>query len=253
MLKAELLERTLKEIDHAVDDAIDQVLDVENQDHLAHPKIFKLHSKHFKKKIEEKLVHFKKSFARGYELILDQAFHLSEKTGIPAQDFELKISPQLDEHAYKTILVNALKEKTPLQCCYAYTGDMMAAIYELAVELYKDKKYTQSSDVLQFLITLNPYVCWFWQLLGRIEQAQHRWKEALYIFEIAIGSDPENLECYEDAIKCCLQAGNYEEGVSILDRGLAFIKASKAVKKHEALKVHLKEMKTYVNSLIKKE
>lgn len=90
MSKTDLLERTLEEIDHAVDKATDQILALEHKEHLVHPKLFKTHSKHLRKKIEKVLSLFKHSFVHGYEIILEHALEMSEKQAFPLKTLNLK-------------------------------------------------------------------------------------------------------------------------------------------------------------------
>lgn len=247
---ADLLIVTLQEIEEEADKTLSQVIQEESKVYAAHPEHFKIHSKHLKQEFDHHFRDFKTSFVKGYKYILENVSSLSEKTGVDSHDFELQASKNQDLHMFEITLQNALQTKKPLQFCFKYTGKMMAAVYDLALETYRNKEYSICHDILVFLVTLNPYVCWFWQLLGKTELKNHHFNEAVHVFKIAIGMAPENLEVYKDAVRGCIQAEKPEEALSILDESVNFLESQRATKKRKELLGNLQAMQAYVAQLI---
>lgn len=247
----EIIENVLKQYEESVNKLTNRVIEEEKKHYHSEIEPFDNHAKKLKKQIEQQMKGFKDSFTNGYKLILDYAGQ--GKLNAPPEQFALLPSDQegISQENKKVSIDQDFALKKPLQSTCGYSEDMMTAIYDLAVTLYEAKEFSMAFDILNFLITLNPYVCWFWQLLGRIFHAQHKYVEALYAFEVAISCNIEGLEGYQDAVKFCCSAQKYDEAQRILDYGIEVIEGSENSQDRGDLKESLKSMKAYVKKISK--
>lgn len=245
---ATFLEKTLQNYDEAVEDFVNQMIEQERPSYHSKFKDFETHAHEVKEQSIKQLMNVKESFLRGYQYVLENG---PKYLSIPKEKFELE--PLKDEN--KTVsekqLARLLKASRPLQEICGYTSEMMTGIYQLGLDLYRSKDYKLCGDVYTFLASLNPYICWFWQMLGKCYQMQEMYFEALYVFEVAINCNIYNFEGYLDAVRCCVQAKQFEEAQRIVDYGFNAVNLSDHPQQFEELKNNLEKLNRQVMDLIK--
>jgi tetratricopeptide (TPR) repeat protein len=111
-----------------------------------------------------------------------------------------------------------------LQAVLGFADDILLDMYEVAFGLFEAKRYTECIDAFIFLTTVNPNVGSFWLGLGSALQMDARLDEALAAYKIAITKDPERLDGYLYAARCCMQLKDYDEGARICDVALELAK-----------------------------
>ncbi len=114
-----------------------------------------------------------------------------------------------------------LAHQQTLQAVFGFADDVLLDMYEVAFGLFEQKRYSECIDAFIFLTTINPNVSSFWLGLGSALQMEARLDEALAAYRIAITKDPERLDSYLYAARCCVQMKEYEEGQKICDTALA--------------------------------
>ena len=97
-----------------------------------------------------------------------------------------------------------LKEHGVLQGVLGVSGQAMGTHeFRLLRIFFEQKKYEQTSWVLQYLLFLNPYICWLWQQLAHCCQAQNRWDEAEWALGVALNCGPDEPDLYRLAVQAC--------------------------------------------------
>lgn len=245
MNEAEILELSFSKFDHTANKLANVLLEEEKKSYRTDVQPFEVHEAETKAQFHNSCNKFKQSFVQGYQTVLDCA--AKGETKFSQKDFKLDWSGLPDgEKITKKILLQILQETRSLQQIYGYTGEMMTSIYEIGVKLYQKKDFDQCINIFTFLITLNPYVCWFWQMLGKAYQALKKYVEALGIFEVAIKCNLYGIESYQDAVKCCFAENNFQGALRILDYGFDAIRVSANPESLANFKNGLQTLKNYV-------
>lgn len=193
-------------------------------------------------KIKESLHTIKKAWTRGYYLMLEK---------IP-QPEKYRLDHLKKKHYAPSTkeMFSQFGNKTLQEEC-GYDGEMMGNIYDLAELLLHKREFENAADLFLFLTTLNPYVCWFWQGLGFAYQEQLKYEEALDSFKFAIRCNLYDLDCYEEAVRCCLNKRDVTEAFNILEFGLKLIENSDNSNNLEEFKKGLNKMKLFIQNLKK--
>lgn len=242
------IEKTLKNYDDSVEDIIDKIIEQEKANYHSDLKDFTTHAREVKEQTSKQMMIFKESFLKGYEYVLENG---PKYLSVPKENFVLK--PKFGEGASFTEkqLARLLKASKPLQEICGYTSEMMKGIYQLGIDLYRSKDYKMCSDVNTFLVCLNPYISWFWQMLGKSYQAQEMFPEALYAFEVAINCNIYNFDGYLDAVRCCIQAKQFEEATRVIEYGISSVNVSDFPQQLDELKKNLEKLKNQLNRLVR--
>lgn len=117
-------------------------------------------------------------------------------------------------------MLEYLAHHQTLQAVLGFADDILLDMYEVAFGLFEQKRYSECIDAFIFLTTINPNVSSFWLGLGSALQMERRPDEALAAYTVAINKDPERLDGYLYAARCCMQMKDYEEGLKICDKAL---------------------------------
>lgn len=242
------LEKTLKNYDEAVEQFVNQLIEQERSSYRTDLKDFDTHAREIKDQSAKKLMNVKESFIRGYEYVLENG---PKYLSIPKEKFELEPFRKENKTVTEKQLALLLKSGKPLQEMCGYTSDMMTGIYQMGLDLYRSKDFNLCTDIYTFMISLNPYICWFWQMLGKCFHMQERYLEALYAFEVAINCNIYNFEGYLDAVRCCVQAKEFNEAQRIIDYGINAINTSDHPQQFEELRTNLEKLNKQINDLIK--
>ncbi len=121
------------------------------------------------------------SVSQGYHLVMNEInSDPSMKDRINDFRIDIKIIRQMRHPSEASQL---LKEHGVLQGVLGVSGQAMGTMVQIAQNFFEQKKYEQTSWVLQYLLFLNPYICWLWQQLAHCCQAQNRWDEAEWALE----------------------------------------------------------------------
>lgn len=245
MIKVDFLDIALKEIDKRMHAFSRQQIQEQLKNYHSEFKSVDEYQAELEHETEEKILEFKKSFISGYHIVLEEEDNLFRKTGIHVQKM-LDEDLSVDEKASQAMLLEAVKDQKPLQFAWGYNGKMMSAIYEIAMNFYTSKEYDKSLDVTQFLIGLNTYVCWFWQLLGRNYKAKQQFPYALFAFETALQLGEENLEAYQDIVKCLIANQEQPKALQFLNDEIDYLQKREDHDSFEELINDLKAMKAYL-------
>ena len=182
-----------------------------------------------------------KKLLEEYSAIISHGYHLvmSEIASDPTKkarinDFRLKtnIIRQMKNPADAGEL---LKEHGVLQGVLGITGESMGDMYCIAENFFEQKKYDQASWILQYLLFLNPYLCWVWQKLAQCAQAQNQWGEAVWALGVALNCDPKEPELYRLAVDACLEAKEYDQAKEFVQFGLEH--SQKLIHQEKALEI----------------
>lgn len=244
---ATFIDKTLQNYDGAVEDFVNRYIEQEGSYYHSDLKDFATHAHEVKEQTSQKLMDYKDSFLRGYKYVLENGPKFIEN--VSKEQFILEPAQPQDtnKNLPERQLEKILNASKPLQEICGYTSEMMTGIYKMGLDLYKSKDYQSSIDLFTFLVTLNPYICWFWQMLGKSYQAQQSFIESLYAFEVAINCNVFNFEGYLDAVRCCVQAKESNEALRIVDFGIHAIDTSENPKQFETLKKDLESLKKQLN------
>lgn len=90
-------------------------------------------------------------------------------------------------------------------------------LYEIARDLYKNKKFAESSDALFFLANLTQEHSLMWLTLGFAEFQQNKWDEAIKAFTLANLCDPTDLSSAVYSAECYRKLGNQARADLIID------------------------------------
>lgn len=193
--------------------------------------------------IKETVTAYKNSLARGYHLVLENIAKIS-----PLEVGKYDISSKIENFiSDKEDLEEILEKKKVLQVVFGYTGKMMREIYIFADSLLQAKNYKDAEDVFFFLISLNPYICWFWQGLGKCMQMQERMDEAIHSYLVSINCDPLRIHGYNDVVRCSLAFKNFDLAYQVIDygRGIANAEQSKELNNGlETMMAYIEKIKT---------
>lgn len=206
---------------------------------------FEAYSAKLKNNLSTSLSSYGNAYQNGYKIVINRIANKKEgeeqkKFYIPG-NLEKTVKNQDDFY-------DLLEKKEVLQAVFNYTGEMMSEVYELGVNLRQEKKQKESADVFVFLITLNPYVCSFWQGLGKAWQEQEKYEDALHAYTTSINCDPYRIGSYRDAVRCCLDDKNYDNALAILNHGLEAVDVAADEEAFKDFKKNLEAMKAYVET-----
>lgn len=204
------INRVLKNYDMAAEEIVNKILEYENLSQHSELKD--------KAELSSKLFDFKDSFLRGYEYVLEFG---PKYLHFPKKKFLLK--------SFHHEGTNTLQEACD------YDGAMMKGIYRMGLDLYRAGDYQMCIDLYTFLIGLNPYICWFWQMVGKTYQAKKEFPDALNAYKVAINCNPFNFEGYNDAVNCCIQTKEFSGAIEIIDKGIDFINHSENAHQYNEL------------------
>lgn len=147
-------------------------------------------------------------------------------------------------------MLEFLAHNQTLQAVLGFADDILLDMYEVAFGLFEQKRYSECIDAFIFLTTINPSVSSFWLGLGSALQMEQRLDEAMAAYKVAISKDPERLDGYLYAARCCMQMKEYEEGQKICDIALELAEENprndqlvKMVQDVRKMKRHLGEVK----------
>jgi type III secretion system low calcium response chaperone LcrH/SycD len=147
-------------------------------------------------------------------------------------------------------MLEYLAHNHTLQAVLGFADDILLDMYEVAFGLFEAKRYAECIDAFIFLTTVNPNVSSFWLGLGSALQMEQRHDEALAAYKVAITKDPERLDGYLYAARCCMQMKEFEEGQKICDVALELAKdhpeneqLAKMIQDVRKMKRHLSEGK----------
>ncbi len=138
-----------------------------------------------------------------------------------------------------------LQEHGVLQGVLGISGETMGEMNRIACNLYDQKKYDQACWILQYMLFLNPYVCYLWQELGLCCQALNQWDEAFWAYGVAINCDPHEKETYSLAVKASLDLKDYEKAREFVQGGLDRFQRQLPNQKNE-IKEFLEDLKEYI-------
>ena len=207
---------------------------------------FTIYAEKLRSSITDSLNMYYNSFQKGYRLVLEQI--ANKKSSEEQEKYHI---PGKQQKAIQTLedFSENLEHKQVLQSLFEYSGQMMSEVYELGIRLRQEKKLEESASIFIFLVTLNPYICSFWQGLGKVSHELQRFEEALNAYFISINCDPYQIGSYRDAVRCCLDNKNYEEAITVLDHGLKAIEIAEEEESLKDFSQNILVMRAYVESL----
>ena len=186
-----------------------------------------------------------------YSAAISKGYHLvmHEISSDPVKKYQIN-DFRIDTHIIKQMrnaedACRLLQEHGVLQGVLGISGEAMGDMYAIAHNLYEQKKYDQASWVLQYLLFLNPYICFLWQALGRCTQALRQWDESLWAFGVAINCDPREQETYRLAVEACLELKDYEKAREFVQTGLDRYQRALPHQKNE-IKEYLEALKEHI-------
>lgn len=233
------------EFEQQVNQLCESVSDLQRPFYQSDLQSFDAYAAGLSQQIKDSIISYKDHLTRGYELVLN---HINQTN--PSQIERYKIGSKISHLvSSEEKLLDVLEEKKVLQFVFGYDGKMMREIYEFADKLYNEKNYSDATEVFLFLISINPYICWFWQGLGKAFQAQNQFEEASNAFLMALNCDPKRLDGYRDAIRCSLEFKNFDTIDKIISYGMNVADSSEAFDSVEELKNGLATIKTYCDQL----
>lgn len=242
------IESALKHYDFAIEDFINYKIEQEKPTYHSTLKNFDMYVLELRKQSSKDQKEFKDSFLRGYEYVLENAPKYPASTA--KENYILEpIKPKENLSFIERHIRIHLDQSSTLQEQCGYTNEMVEGIYNLGFDLYTSKDFNTCADVYTFLVVLNPYVCWFWQMLGKCKQMQGIYSEALSAFKIAINCSPHNFEGCFDAVNCCVQAKEFDEAISIIEEELERINDSDSQIDLQEIKTNLEQLKKQVSKL----
>lgn len=244
------VDKTVKNYDTVVDKFINKLIEEERSSYNSKLKDFNTYSQEIKEQTSKKLTDFKESFLRGYGYILENGPKCIPS--VPKEKFVLN-PVQKEKHKKMTErhLAKILRASKPLQEICGYTTEMMTGIYQMGVDLYRSKDFKTCTDICTFLVTFNPFICWFWHMLGRCYEQQNAHLEALYAFEVAINCNVHQFDCYAAAVGCCIHAKEFGEAHRIIDYGINVVNTSDHPQEFEQLRVSLVKLQKEVDRIAK--
>lgn len=111
-------------------------------------------------------------------------------------------------------------EGKTMQDVVGYTDEMMLELYDVAVDLSKQKHHDDSIAAFVFLTTINPKVAAFWIGKGVSHIHAHQNAEAEMAFLKALDVHPSDVNGYLFAIKFYLDQNNKAQAEEVLEGGL---------------------------------
>lgn len=232
----------------AINEFCDALISERKKSYKSNLESFESYAQKIRNQLTASLSSYGNSYQNGYRIVIERIANKKEneekvKYYIPG-NLEKKIKNPDDFY-------DLLEKKEVLQAVFNYSGEMMSEVYELGVNLRRDKKQKESVDIFVFLITLNPYVCSFWQGLGKACQEQGDFPEALNAYITSINCDPYRISSYRDAVRCCLDDKNDDEALAILNYGLEAVDVAANEEELQDFKKNLEAMKAYVGTFKK--
>ncbi len=150
-------------------------------------------------------------------------------------------------------MLEYLAHHQTLQAVLGFADDILLDMYEVAFGLFEQKRYSECIDAFIFLTTINPNLSSFWLGLGSALQMDQRFDEALAAYKIAITKDPERLDGYLYAARCCMQLKDYAEGQRICDVALELAKEHPENEQLAKLIKDVRKMKRHISELQRKQ
>lgn len=168
--------------------------------------------------LKQLLEGYTQDLAKGYRLILQA---LEERPG----GEELKQQYAIPEDKVSTLhnptqAAQLWEEHGVLQGILGYSGDQMAEMHKIGVSAIDAKRCGDGAAIFFYLIYLNQNIPWFWHQLGRAYQGQQELDHATYAYSVAINLEPGTLDLYLSAVRCCIEAKEYERADGILQYGI---------------------------------
>lgn len=171
------------------------------------PNPFTTEEGHFKKKkaaLAESFAKYQERVTHGFEVLLrEDPF---------AKDL-------FDEKAIKQLLsrsVNDLEHETHnLQELFHLEDASLLEIYRVVRSLHERRLEHDASDLLLFLIAINPLVASFWEALGALERQKSNLQEACLAYLVAYDLNPETFTPLFSCMDVLLQQNEKEKAKAV--------------------------------------
>lgn len=110
-----------------------------------------------------------------------------------------------------------LTEKPTAQEALEISNEFMAKLYQVACDLFEQKRYEDSSHAFLFLATLNSHNHDYWVGLGMSTQLCHAYETAIDAYELAALCDISSPVPYFYLAKCLFAIHDRESALQALD------------------------------------
>lgn len=104
-----------------------------------------------------------------------------------------------------------------------FSNDAVLDFYNVAKNLLEQKRYAEAADAFFFLTQLAPQVKAFWLGMARSERLNNRLDQAIPLYIATIAFDESDQEAYLECVRCCLEAGQNEQAIYVLDIALNYV------------------------------
>lgn len=130
---------------------------------------------------------------------------------------EFKIPEEAQERLIdREMLRKFIKEGKSLQEIIGYSDQLMEGLYQAALGIFKEGRFTQANDGFLFLTTINPYVYAYWLGLGMTYQKLEEYEQALLAYECCLALEQDApLPNYHTA-SCHYLLGDTEKALDVL-------------------------------------
>lgn len=204
-------------------------------------------SEQYKARIESKLhdgfMDYIHTIERGYRTLIEGVQRSGKKI-----DAFLLTQDKLDKIKDSPLFRKNLQEGKMYQQQMDYTDEQMVELYELALQLFQEHKFSEAADSFFFLATLNPLITSYWIAAACALEQMHRTQEACQIYRIAIMVDPFNLDNWKRAFSCCLLADHVSEKEDLIEMAQKAITTIIDKRDNSLFCDHLKTLLTQVRN-----
>jgi tetratricopeptide (TPR) repeat protein len=122
-----------------------------------------------------------------------------------------------DANYFRDFAAKELQNKAP-QSFLGIPDEELGSMYQTAWDYLQMHESAQAVRSFTLLCQLHPYIAEFWFGLGKSLRDNGIFEEGLSAFLMAETIDPTQFDFYEEAILCCLEAGNIGEAKRIFRR-----------------------------------
>lgn len=145
------------------------------------------------------------------------------------------------------VLSEYFEEGKPLQELFGFSNAVTAEFYGIANQFLEDERYEDAVKAFVFLTTINPYISEFWSGLGLAKQKCNLFDEALFAHSVAFRLEGRDILPYILAVHCCVDAGEFDRALEIIDEAEAYAKEHKDQADIEKFKQDAKAAREFVH------